>query len=121
MTNGFSKKVTNKASLKPRIGKKCIGSNQCDNLQLFNKLVLVGGRENSIGICLGHKLTYYLLSLFHEEGQMRPRDKSEIAMIFKLILEKGPKMPVLTVAAAIIDRKWILWQVCKGLGYYINS
>ena len=110
-----SKRVNNLASLKPSVKVGClnVGQEDINPLHLFTRLSLIGSRVITIEQCLEHELSPYPLSLFDENGLMRPRNKSQFGTILKSLLDSNtasePPQPGL--GSIVIDGGCLLWQV----------
>ena len=74
--------ITNLATLKPtvKVGGKKI---ECDVLQLFTRLAMIGERKCGIKTCLKFELTKVPLALYEADGGVRKRDKSELGRYFR--------------------------------------
>ena len=80
MTVSRSQKVTNLCALKPSI--KTGRQDQCGQMALFNRLILIAARESCVEKCLDFELTCYPLSIFNIYGFMRASNKSAFGALF---------------------------------------
>ena len=111
-----SQKVTNLCALKPsiKIGSKSIRQDQCGQMALFNRLILIAARDSCVEKCLDFELTCYPLGIFNIYGFMRASNKSAFGALFKDRLEGTAEQPRPSVM--VIDGGCILWEVEWKIG-----